>query len=113
LVSKFVEEYREGCYSDFDSSPKLRSLIDEYIDLLETEYFESALYDLLDASHSQFFEVFMVRNLTTESLEKPELPLLPDSTSDSGPVKVEAVFKAGGVDTVPMLKLMTHLYVLH
>ena len=110
LVSQFVDEYREA---DFDSSPRLRCLIEEYIDLLETEYFESALYDLVDASHTQFFEVFLARNLTTDSLEKPELPLLPDSTSDSGPVRVEAVFKEGGPEVVPMLKLMTHLYVLH
>ena len=81
--------------------------------MLETEYFESALYDLVDASHTHFFEVFLVRNLTTDTLERPELPLLPDSTSDSGPVKVEAVFKEGGAELVPMLKLMTHLYVLH
>jgi hypothetical protein len=45
---------------EFGATPKLRALIDEYIDLLETEYFESTLYELLDESYNQFFETFLV-----------------------------------------------------
>jgi hypothetical protein len=60
LVAQFVEEYRERSYSEFGATPKLRAIIDEYIDFLETEYFESALYDLLDESYNQFFEAFLV-----------------------------------------------------
>jgi hypothetical protein len=59
LVAQFVEEYRERSYLEFGATPKLRSLIDEYIDLLETEYFESVLYELLDESYNQFFETFL------------------------------------------------------
>jgi hypothetical protein len=60
LVAQFVEEYRERSYLEFGETPKLRAIIDEYIDFLETEYFESALYDLLDESYNQFFEAFLV-----------------------------------------------------
>lgn len=74
-------------------SERLRGLIDEYVDLLETEYFESAVHDLLDAAYTQFFEVFLQKTLTTASMEKPETPLLPDSTNDSAPTVIEALFK--------------------
>jgi hypothetical protein len=45
-------------------------------------------------------------------MEKSETPLLPDSTNDSGPTIIDALFKEDS-DVIPVLKLMTHLYVLH
>jgi hypothetical protein len=85
LVAQFVEEYRERSYLDFGATPKLRAIIDEYIDFLETEYFESALYDLLDESYNQFFEAFLVVNLTTPQVEKSDPPQLAISDQSEEP----------------------------
>ena len=66
----------------------------------------------MDSTSSIFFEDFLVKNLTTPSMEKRDTPLLPDSTNDSGPTIIDAIYKEES-DVVPVLKLMTHLYVLH
>jgi hypothetical protein len=50
LINEITEEFRLNASSKFEGNPKLKSMIMEFIDYLETEYFESALYELLDSS---------------------------------------------------------------
>lgn len=40
---------------------KLKKLTEEFMDYLETEYFESALHDLLDESFNMNLREFLIR----------------------------------------------------
>lgn len=71
LVTRFVEEYKVQA-AHFAATPRLQSLIEEYIDLIETDYFESALHDLLDSSYHQTMRTYLLESLSQ--------PLLADST---------------------------------
>jgi hypothetical protein len=51
LVDRFIDHYRINA-ERFNGNKKLKLLIEEFIDLMETEYFESALYDLIDQSYT-------------------------------------------------------------
>jgi hypothetical protein len=57
-------------------SPKLKSLVEEYIDIIETSYFESALHDILDGTFDQVFKGFINASLTTP-IKEEETALVP------------------------------------
>lgn len=64
LVARFVQEYRERAHSQFAEKPLLKAIIEEYIDLLETPYFESALYELLQSSFARDLRDFLLTSLS-------------------------------------------------
>lgn len=57
----------------------------EFIDILDTEYFESALHDMLEASYKQHLRAFLQSKLSADSAEERQ----------------------------PMIKLVTQTFVLH
>ena len=61
IVEKILEVART---SDFSSNPKLKALVDEFLDLLESEYFESALYEILESSFTLHMKTPLISNLT-------------------------------------------------
>jgi hypothetical protein len=64
IINQIVEEYRLQAGEKFAANEKLKGLIEEFIDWLETDYFESALVDLLDASYQNVIKVFLTKTFT-------------------------------------------------
>ncbi len=51
IVDRFIDQYKL-CADKFTITKKLKSLMDEFMDHLETDYFDSLLLDLIDTSYS-------------------------------------------------------------
>jgi hypothetical protein len=55
-VDRLEDIYKE---SNAVTNPKLKSLIEEFFDYLGTEYFESAVFDLIDNSYQRNLKQFI------------------------------------------------------
>lgn len=113
LVAKIVEEYKENAAieAQLKDSPRLREIFEEFIDLIETEYFESALFDTLDLSYQINIRSFIFHKLLpNEEPARPEgeslLNVLPEQPAKSGALFPDKTTK------VPLVKVLTEIYVL-
>ena len=102
IVARCVDEFKVSS-DQFNEDPKLKSLIEELIDMIETEYFESALHDLLDISFHRHLKTFLSNSLTKPL---PDSNPVPDTASEQ-----VAVFPSPG-DRVPLVKIVTQLYIV-
>lgn len=50
--------------------------MEEFIDIIETDYFESALHDMLDASYKQHLRTFLQTKLETADERVPMIKLV-------------------------------------
>ena len=84
IVNRFVEEYEKCKATEFNGNPNLLGLIKEYIDILDSPYFESTLYEMLDETYSQIIKDYLLY-----SLIHPVAEQVPQSIPDSsGPAPV-------------------------
>lgn len=80
-------------------------LVEEYIDLLETDYFQSTLHDLLDVSYQQVIKEYLMRTLTTPVLTEHKDQSLENAITE------EHLFKSPE-DRQPMIKIITQIFVI-
>lgn len=73
------------------------------MDYLETEYFESALHDLLDESFNMNLREFLIRQMKFDSTTE-------DNSRESGGESNEALFKSDD-EQVFLVKIITFIFV--
>ncbi|TNV73296.1 hypothetical protein FGO68_gene596 [Halteria grandinella] len=116
LIEKIVEEYRENqeIQAQIKDNARLRDIFEEFIDMIETEYFESALFDTLDQSFHLNIRSFLLAQLSAQQ-HQPQAPqeestllsILPDPQTSQDSIFPDRTTK------VPFIKVLTQINVIH